>query len=118
MERESPASAELLRFTSFVAPDEIPYELLIIGSSELGNILSEALAGADDEPLKVNKLLNPPARYSLVRLNENRTYGTHRLVQEVTKHALDMDVRRSWSERTVRAINVAFPTPEFSHWYE
>ena len=116
VEKESPAAAELLRFTAFLGPDEIPYELLIESASELGTVLSEALAGADEQPLIVNKLLNPLARYSLVRFGEDRTYSTHRLVQEVTKHALGMDNCRRWARRAVATINSVFPNPEFSNW--
>ena len=111
------ASAELLRFTAFLSPNEIPYELLLNGGSELGPILGKALDGADKEPLKVSVLLNPLARYSLVHIDsERQMYHTHRLVQEVTKQALPVDAPQMWRERSIAAINNAFPKPEFSNW--
>jgi hypothetical protein len=70
VETESPEAAELLRFTAFIAPDHIPYELLVSGSPKLGPVLSEALKGADEQPLKVNNLLKSLARYSLIRIDE------------------------------------------------
>ncbi|NEQ54263.1 MAG: TIR domain-containing protein [Leptolyngbya sp. SIO3F4] len=39
----NPASAELLRFSAFVAPDDIPYELLIRSRGSLGQILDDVL---------------------------------------------------------------------------
>ena len=114
---ESAASAELLRFTAFLAPNDIPFELLVNGAHELGTPLSEALTGADQEPLKLHEVLKPLARYSLIRIERtNETYSVHRLVQEVTKHALDAIQRQTWCERAIRAINAALPNPEFSNW--
>ena len=36
VEKESPAAADVLRLSAFLAPDAIPFELLTGGASELG----------------------------------------------------------------------------------
>ena len=56
-------------------------------------------------------------RYSLIRMEEaKRTYSTHRLVQEVTKHALGTDACHIWATRAVATMSSVFPNPEFSNW--
>jgi tetratricopeptide (TPR) repeat protein len=117
VEKVSPASAELLRLTAFLSPDDIPFELLTIGVSELGTTLVEALEGANEEPSMVHEILRPLASYSFVRIDEQqKTYSTHRLVQEVTKHALGADACRVWAMRAVATMSSVFPNPEFSNW--
>jgi len=117
VERESPASADALRFSAFLAPEEIPEELLVRGAARLGPALAEALGDADDHPLEVGELLEPLARYSLITRNrETRTYNVHRLVQEVVKAAMDDAARRAWEERTLGALDAAYPAPEFENW--
>jgi tetratricopeptide (TPR) repeat protein len=114
---ESPAAAEVLRFSAFLAPDAIPFELLVQGASELGPLVQDALSGADRDPLLVHDLLQPLCRYSLIRIDgDTELYGTHRMVQEVLKDAIDDATRRLWSERAVRAVNQAFPVVEFGNW--
>jgi tetratricopeptide (TPR) repeat protein len=67
--------------------------------------------------LSVYELLQPLARFSLVRVDRSeRTYSMHRLVQEVTKHQLSEASRRAWAERAVCGLNAAFPLPEFENW--
>ena len=113
---DHPASADLLRFSAFLHPDEIPYELLTEGASELGDTISAALEGVEDDPLLLHALLEPLDRFSLIRLEKNKTFSIHRLVQQVTQDNLSAADRLLWSERTVRALNVAFPKPDFEHW--
>ena len=61
-------AAELLRFSAFLAPENIPYELLERGGSQLGQGLADALADAADDPLILPDLLSALTRYSLIRL--------------------------------------------------
>jgi len=113
----SEASAELLRVRAFLAPNAIPEELLIRGASALGKTLAAALDGAGDDRLLLDELLEPLARYSLIRRDiEARTYDIHRLVQTVIQHELDEDTRRAYAERVVLAVGEAHPGPEFSNW--
>ena len=117
VELASEAAAEVLRLSAFLSPDRIPLELLSHGVAELGPVLAEPLARAEDDPVRLGNLLEPLTRYSLVRADlEDRTYSLHRLVQEVVKDTMGTGVRGRWAERTVRALNRAFPEIEFANW--
>lgn len=86
VEKESSASADLLRFSSFLDPDCIPFELIIHGASEIAPALHAAIEKADDPILAVLEALRPLARFSLVYVDrDNEMYSMHRLVQEVLK---------------------------------
>jgi len=115
VEEASPASAELLRACAFVAPDNVPEELVIEGASEFGPAIAERCSTAD--ALALSELLAPLVRYSLIRCDlEGRTWTVHRLVQEVVKASLGEADRRDWVKRVIRALWKAFPWPEFSNW--
>ncbi len=106
VEQESPAAADVLRLCAFLAPDAIPEELLTRSAAELGIVLG---ATATD-PFKLNEALKVLRRYSLVKRNGNtHMLSIHRLVQTVLKESLDQETQRAWAERTVRAVNAAFP---------
>jgi hypothetical protein len=55
--------------------------------------------------------------YSLVERDpEAHTLSVHRLVQAVLKDAMDDQAQHQWAERTVKAVNAAFPHIEFANW--
>jgi tetratricopeptide (TPR) repeat protein len=113
VQKESPAAADVLRLSAFLAPDAVPFELLTEGASEVGPEVGAALNQADDAPLVVDDLLKRLDRFSLIRIDgQAQTYSIHRLVQEVLKAAMDDTTRRLWAERAVRAINRTFPSPD------
>ena len=115
--KKVPEAADILRASAFFNPEAIPYELLEKGSSELGKPLSDALAHHETNPLVINKLLTPLARYSLIsRQSSERTYSINRMVQEVIKDQMDDTNRRLWAERTVKALALVFPHAEFQNW--
>lgn len=117
VENVSEAASDLLRGSAFLSPDRIPLELIIKAKSELGPALSAALADVDVDPLTLNRVLEPLTRYSFIRLDsDSQTYSIHRLVQEVLRDGIDADTQRLWAERTVGALNRAFPNSEFSNW--
>jgi tetratricopeptide (TPR) repeat protein len=113
----SEAAADVLRFSAFLSPDNIPLELLILGRTALTPTIQEAL-GDDADELTVAELLKPLTRYSLIRKDmDSQSYSIHRLVQEVVKDTLDEDKRNQWHERVVRAVQKAFPTNvEYTNW--
>ncbi|MBL8294401.1 MAG: ATP-binding protein [Bryobacterales bacterium] len=115
---ETPAARDLLRLSAFLAPENIPLELLRQAAPHLGQFLSKTLEGVSDDPLIVDeKLLEPLTHYSLIRRNlENDSYSLHKLVQEVVATDLDRNRQRQWAERAVRAVNAVFPSVEFCHW--
>ncbi len=51
-----------------------------------------------------------------MRRNPDHTLTIHRLVQAVLMHAMNKSTQRRWAERTVRAINLAFPEVEYETW--
>ena len=117
----NPASAELLQFSAFVAPERIPYELLMAGRESLGNLLTSALASADHEEARfaISELLEPLSQYSLIRVElDIDSYTIHRLVQEVVKAEIDEAHRHLWAERASEAVNQAFPDAEYGTWPE
>ena len=117
VQEESPAAADVLRFSAFLAPDDIPFELLTRGAPHLGPPVQDALAGAEDDPLLINDLLRPLGRFSLIRVGgHGETYSVHRMVQEVLKAVMGDDACRLWAERAVRAVNQAFPPVEYDNW--
>jgi hypothetical protein len=49
-------------------------------------------------------------RYSLIRRDPaTNTLSVHRLVQAVLKDEMSVGTQRHWAERTIRAVNRAFP---------
>jgi tetratricopeptide (TPR) repeat protein len=109
----NPAAAELLKFFSFLHPDSIPEELINSGSPHLGYIISSIA----DDPIQLNLAIRELRKYSLVRRTPDNTALTiHRLVQMVLKDEMDTGQQHQWAERTVRALNQAFPKVEFTTW--
>ena len=121
---ESPASIELLRLSAFFAPYPIPYEMILEGASELGELLASAPAspGGGDFALDrqrnpLDRLLNPLKRYSLVRhYYEERFYAVHRLVQAVLRDELNAAECRDLAERAVKVLNRTFPDADYANW--
>lgn len=119
VESESKAAAELLRASAFFNADSIPLKLIAKGSVELGSLLAKELSGVQEEPLILNEVLAPLINYSLVscEIDINTTYSVHRLVQEVIKEDLNLELRSIWSERIVRNLNQIFPSPNnYKNW--
>jgi hypothetical protein len=116
IKKASPASSELLTAAAFLVPDSIPIEIFTLGGSELGDLLAEALKGVDEDPLIFWELLTPLERYSLVERLPDDAFKLHRLTQEVIKDSLGEEGRQAWAERVVRALDAAYPWPEFENW--
>jgi tetratricopeptide (TPR) repeat protein len=113
----SEASADLLRFSAFLDPDAIPFELIVLGASQFGETLEQALDSVAEDPLILNELLSPLGKYSLIRVDPNaQVYSIHRLVQEVLRAEMEAETLHRWLERTIKAVNQAFPDPEFEYW--
>jgi len=112
----SPAAADVLRLSAFLAPDNIPYEILGLGKDHLGEALGTALAQVAEDELVISELLAELTRYSLIRLETDNRYSIHRLVQEVLRDRLTSAQRQQWLDRTVNALNEIFPSPKFENW--
>ncbi len=115
VERASPGAADVLRIAAFLAPDAIPYELFEKGVQFLGDPIAAALSDPDE--LAMAELLRSLVRYSLVRSDaQSRTFGVHRLVQEIVREAVAEPTRRLWVQRAVAALDAAFPDVEYATW--
>ena len=110
IKQESAAATDLLCLYAFLAPDAIPEEMLTRGAAELGPILGAVVA----DGFKLNETLNILRRYSLVRRDRStHMLSIHRLVQTVHRDSMDQETQSIWAERTVRAINAAFPEIDY-----
>jgi tetratricopeptide (TPR) repeat protein len=113
VEKTNPAAGALLRLCAFLEPDAIPEEIFSQGASELGPILGQAAAA----PFLLDRAIEATSTYSLLRRDaKSRTVSVHRLIQAVIKNRMDSGEQREWAERTVRAVNRAFPYVELSRW--
>jgi class 3 adenylate cyclase/tetratricopeptide (TPR) repeat protein len=102
IERASPASADVLRLGAVLGPDALPFELF---------------ETAGDDELTMAETLRPLARYSLVRVDAaSRTFGVHRLVQEIVRTSLGEDACRAYVERALDILVAAFPGSHFEMW--
>ncbi len=117
IERKSPLSADLMRFTAFLSAHSIPFFLIVEGLSELGENIKNALSDVRDDPVILNDALEPLTRYSLIQIDpDTRSYSTHGLVQEVLKSELSQDDYFTWARRTICAISHVFPDVEYDNW--
>ena len=113
VEQTNPAAAELLRLCAFLDPDAIPEDIITEGAAEAGPILKSITTDA----FRLNEAIEVLRTYSLIKRNaETRTLNMHRLVQVVLKDGMDNEKQREWVERTVKAVNAAFPQVEYSTW--
>jgi tetratricopeptide (TPR) repeat protein len=109
----SPAAADLLRLCAFLHPEPIPEELFVEAAPEL----SDALGAAATNPLEWVKTRQEACRLSLLHSEpDGKTLTMHRLVQAVIKDEMNGPTQQKWAERTVRAVNRAFPSVEFANW--
>jgi tetratricopeptide (TPR) repeat protein len=112
VQKANPAAADLLRLCAFLDPDGIQEEIFTEGASELGPTLQPIAA----DPIKLSEAIGVVLTYSLVRRSPDHSLIVHRLVQVVLKHDMNKNTQRRWAERTVRAVNHAFPEVEYGKW--
>ncbi|MCK5012936.1 MAG: tetratricopeptide repeat protein, partial [Candidatus Omnitrophica bacterium] len=100
----SSSGADLLNLCAFLAPYDIPIELLNSGVQYLPESLAAVLADFQ----AFDDAVAPLRRYSLVEITAE-TISVHRLVQAVTRDWLDEDEKKKWAEAAVRTVDEAFP---------
>ena len=105
VQEASPEGANLLNLCAYLAPDDIPIELIQEGAPHLPESLARAVAN----PLLFNKTIAVLRCYSLVE-REGDTLSVHRLVQVVTRDRMDEDAKKTWAETALRLIDDAFPS--------
>jgi tetratricopeptide (TPR) repeat protein len=113
MARQNQAAAELLNTTAFLAPDAIPEEIFTEGAAELGPVLRAAA----DDPSQWNEAIGAALKVSLLERNPvERLLAVHPMVQAVAKSRMDAGECAQYAGQVVRAVNAAFPHPEFAAW--
>jgi tetratricopeptide (TPR) repeat protein len=101
----APAGADLLNLCAFLAPDDIPQDLLSEGAQHLPTALAQAIA----DPLALDEAVAALRRYSLLEVAGD-ALSVHRLVQAVARDQLTDDAHRTWTEAAVRIVDDAFPS--------
>ena len=104
VQEASPAGAALLNLCAFLAPDDIPWDVLGSDAAEL----PPALATAARDPLVFNDALAALRRYSLVE-TRGECLSIHRLVQAVVRDGLEPDEARMLAKAAVSLMDAAFP---------
>jgi tetratricopeptide (TPR) repeat protein len=113
VEQANPAAAELLRLCAFLDPEAIPEDIITEGAAEAGPLLQAVAA----DPFQLNEAIEVLRTYSLIKRNaETKTLNMHRLVQVVLRDGMNNEKQREWAQRTVKAVNAAFPEVEYSTW--
>src|SRR5207249_1069130 len=108
IQRRNMLAGKALQFCSFLAPDQIPEELVLAGVQ-----LSEA--GNSQRVLEMDEALGLLHRYSLIE-RSNPTLSLHRLVQEVIQEVLSEEEQQQWMAHAVFLVNAAFPSGERETW--
>jgi tetratricopeptide (TPR) repeat protein len=111
--KRSEAAAQLLILAAFLAPDDIPLDLLAEGADKLPSPLKEALT--DD--IARGDMVAALRHWSLVTARDDNI-GLHRLVQDVVRGRLEPAMRAQWAGWTVECLWEAFPFKEkvFATW--
>ncbi|HME73813.1 MAG TPA: FxSxx-COOH system tetratricopeptide repeat protein [Myxococcota bacterium] len=105
VERESPHASDLLTLCAFLAPDDIPLELLHKGAEHL----TEKLRCYLSDEVSFDGCVAALRRYSLVKI-ERDALSVHRLVQLVTRDRLTEPERRHWASLALRLVEGVYPT--------
>ncbi|NFA43609.1 TIR domain-containing protein [Clostridium botulinum] len=96
---------EFLYFISFLAPDDIPLEMLKLEEESDINII-EILR--DD--FRIDDVIENLLNYSLINCNNNCTnmINIHRLVQIVVRYKLSQDIEEEWCKNIINIFNQIF----------
>jgi tetratricopeptide (TPR) repeat protein len=103
--REQPVALDLLRLCAFLAPVDIPLDLLLAPSAELPPTLAPLMTDVMAREEAVGAL----RRANIVERTSRDRLGVHRLVQAVTRDQLGNRGCNEWSARTVAAVESVFP---------
>ena len=104
VEREYPASAALMTLCAFLAPDDIPLEVIRDGAE----YLPEPLQAACTSPEAFNAAVVPLLRYALAR-RDGEALFVHRIVQRLVRERLSGKERGRWAGCASQLLNAALP---------
>lgn len=106
-----PASVELLCLSGFLAPEDIPLDLLAPGFSHFEDSIGKAAASYEEDPLSLDDVMEPLLRYSLVQRHSGDlpVFTIHRLTQAVIQQQLGPEIAKEWAERAVFVLSYVYP---------
>jgi tetratricopeptide (TPR) repeat protein len=113
LETESPTAVDILKLCAFLAPDDIPGEVLRTGAGYLPDKLAEVAT----DPLELDHNSAELRHYSLAEVNQGKL-SFHRLVQAIIRERMSDEERLVWSASAVNVINNSFPCDihDISRW--
>lgn len=104
---------ELLRPFAFLAPSDIPEEVVVEGAPHLGTTLQSLARDRFD----FNDAIEALQAFSLIRRDkEKRTFSLHRLMQAVIQDGLLKSEQAVWVERVIGALKAVFPQGVHPAW--
>jgi tetratricopeptide (TPR) repeat protein len=103
VERRSPPAAALLNLCAFLAPDDIPLDIV-----QQEPKLPEPLAEAAADAVQFDDAIAALRRFSLVSRSGD-VLSVHRLVQAVTRERMAEEARKQWAAAAAQSVNRAFP---------
>jgi tetratricopeptide (TPR) repeat protein len=99
-----PAAAEFLRLAAFLAPEDIPLDLLVPHASALPPVIGTALADA----AQLDEVLAALRRYSLIDI-KGSDISVHRTLQSTTRELMGEDESKLWAKSAAEIIKLSFP---------
>ena len=100
-------AVDLLRLVAFLAPDTIPLRVLFDTAPE--DSLPGTLQDVVSDPLACETAIGELVSTCLLTRLDDQAFRVHRLVQEITRAALDKRDGAIWSRRAVDLVQAAFP---------
>lgn len=101
---QSPAGADLLNLCAFLAPDDIPLDII----RERKGLLPEPLCSAAANELEFEEALSALRRHSLVE-RTGKALSVHRLVQAVVRNRMESSDRENWAASAAEILLKSFP---------
>jgi tetratricopeptide (TPR) repeat protein len=103
-EAAAPGAEALMNLCAFLAPDDIPREMLRDHRDEVPEPLQTLLG----DSIKLNAVLAALRQYSLLEVRDD-AFDMHRLVQAVVRDRLEEEARKTWCEAATSVVNDAYP---------
>lgn len=101
--QEVPGALDLLNLCCFLAPDDIPFDLIVKHAKALPEELSTLL----EHPIERDKLVKGLLRYSLIQ-RKGDELSLHRLVQMVARDQMSKELSQKWVGAAISFLSVAF----------
>lgn len=113
LEQENPAAADLLRLCAFLAPDDVPLDLIRRGTKHLPRRLTRIAS----DPVGLPDAMAALGRYSLIGEGGGEAVSVHRLVQTVIRDHLSTKETRRWAAIAATLMAAALDSPDkFASW--